>query len=163
MILGFQLLALIMVKRLAFVLFAIELPILLWLTIAWSRLHGFFGGQLQYNFLNDLEKKWSASARTSFTSMFGPEDLNLTTYGLDVLASKEFPFYKWASVSPYVGISTYLSNSHEKTDKVNLHDEHVAGGQAMVGAVLKLSAARIGVEYNFARLSTLSFKIGDAF
>ena len=126
--------------------------------------YGFFGGQLQYNLVNDLERKWSASARASFISMYGPEDLNLNTYGLDVLASKEFPIYSdWASVSPYAGVSSYLSNSHVKTDKVNLHDEHVLGGQVMVGAVLKLSVARIGVEYNFARLSTLSFKIGVAF
>lgn len=126
--------------------------------------YGFFGGQLQYNLVNDQEKKWYAAARASFISMYGPEDLNLNTSGLDVLASKEFPIYSdWASVSPYVGASGYLSNSHEKTDKVNLQDEHVLGGQAMVGAVLKLSVARIGVEYNFARLSTLSFKIGVAF
>jgi hypothetical protein len=125
--------------------------------------YGFYGAQLQYSFLNNLEKKWSASARASFTSMFGPEDLNLTTYGLDVLASKEFSLYKRVSVSPYIGVSSYLANSHEKTDKVNLQDEHVAGGQAMAGAVLKLAAARIGVEYNFARLSTLSLKIGVAF
>jgi hypothetical protein len=126
--------------------------------------YGFLGGQLQYNLLNNLEKKWSASARASFISMYGPEDLNLTTYGLDVLASKEFPIYSdWASISPYAGVSTYLSNSHEKTDKVNLQDEHVVGGQAMVGAVLKLSVARLGVEYNIAKLNTLSFKIGVAF
>jgi len=32
--------------RLALILLVIELPILLWLTIEWSRLHGFFGGIL---------------------------------------------------------------------------------------------------------------------
>jgi hypothetical protein len=126
--------------------------------------YGFYGGQLQYNLVNDQEKKWSASARASFTSMYGPADLNLNTFGLDVLTSKEFPIYSdWASISPYVGVSGYLSNSHEKTDKVNLQDEHLLGGQAMAGAVLKLSVVRIGVEYNFSRLSTLSFKIGVAF
>jgi len=126
--------------------------------------YGFWGGQLQYNLVNDQEKKWSAAARMSLTSMYGPEDLGLTTYGLDVSASKEFPLYSnWAFISPYVGVSTYLSNAHEKTDKVDLHNEHVLGGQAMAGAVLKLSVTRIGVEYNFAKVNTLSFKIGVAF
>lgn len=126
--------------------------------------YGFFGGQLQYNLINDLEKKWSASGRANFTSMFGPEDVNLTLYGLDLLASKEFKIYSdWAFVAPYAGVSTYLSNAHERTDKVNLHDEHVMGAQAMVGAVLKLSIARVGVEYNFAKVNTLSFKLGVAF
>ena len=126
--------------------------------------YGFWGSQLQYNLVNNVEKKWAAAARLSFTSMYGPDDLKLNIYGLDLLASKEFPLYfRWASIAPYVGVSTYLSNTHETSEKVNLNDEHVVGGQGMVGAVLKLSAARLAVEYNFAKISTLSFKIGVAF
>jgi hypothetical protein len=37
------------------------------------------------------------------------------------------------------------------------------GGQAMVGAVLKLSVARLAVEYNIAKVNTVSMKIGVAF
>jgi hypothetical protein len=126
--------------------------------------YGFYGGQLQYNLINNVEKKWSASARMNLISMYGPEDLKLNITGLDVVASKDFPlFWKWASISPYAGVSTYLSSSRETTDKVNLQNEHVAGGQAFVGTVLKLSAARIGVEYNLAKLNTISFKMGVAF
>jgi hypothetical protein len=33
----------------------------------------------------------------------------------------------------------------------------------MVGAVARLSVARIGVEYNFAKVNTLSLKIGVSF
>ena len=126
--------------------------------------YGFFGGQLQYNLVNDATKKWAAAARMSFTSMYGPEDLKLNVYGLDLLASKEFPIYSnRISLSPYVGVSSYVSNSHETTTAVYLNDEHVIGGQVMAGAVLKLSIARLGVEYNFAKVNTLSFKIGVAF
>lgn len=123
--------------------------------------YGFYGGQLQYNLVNDLERKWSSSIRTGFSSIFGPEDLRLNTYGVDALVSKEFRIYSnWASISPYAGVSTYLASSRETTEAVDLHNEQVIGGQAMVGAVLKLSVARIGVEYNFAKLSTFSFKVG---
>lgn len=126
--------------------------------------YGFWGGQIQYNLINEQEKKWSAAARMSFTSMYGPEDLNLRVYGLEALVSKEFRIYSdWAYVSPYVGVSSYVSTSHEKTSKVDLDDETVLGGQAMVGAVLKLSIARVSVEYNVAKVSTLSCKIGVAF
>ena len=126
--------------------------------------YGFLGGQIQYNLVNNLEKKWSASARMNFSSLYGPEDLKLNIYGLDVIASKEFPIYSdWASVSPYAGVSTYLSSSQETAEKVNLQNENIMGGQAMVGAVLKLSVARIGVEYNFAKVNTVSFKLGVAF
>ena len=126
--------------------------------------YGFFGTQLQYSLLNNPEKKWAAAARVSFSSMFGPADLKFSVYGLDLIASQEFRIYSdWAFVSPYVGISTYLSRAHETTDKVNLHDENVVGGQALAGVALKLSIARLGAEYSFAKVNTFSMKIGVAF
>jgi hypothetical protein len=140
-----------------------KLDLGVYVTKSFGANYGFWGGQLQYNVVNNIEKKWAAAARMTFTSMYGPEDLKLNIYGVDLLASKEFKVYDWASVSPYVGVSTYFSNAHEVTEKVNLQDEHVMGGQAMVGAVFNIAAARLGVEYNFAKVSTLSLKIGVAF
>lgn len=126
--------------------------------------YGFFGGQVQYNLFNDPARKWSVATRANFSSLFGPEDLKLNVYGVDALVSREIKIYStWASVAPYISVSTYLTNTHETTEAVNLRNEHIIGGQAMVGAVMKLSFARIGVEYNFARVSTLSFKLGVAF
>jgi len=43
---------------------------------------------------------------------------------------------------------------------VALSDEHVGGGQAMAGAVLQLSKARIAAEYNAATVRTISLKVG---
>jgi hypothetical protein len=63
-------------------------------------------------------------------------------------------------VSPYAGVSTYLSTSHEKTPAVALDDERVLGAQAMIGAAVQLSVARLGVEYNVARVPSLSLKVG---
>lgn len=125
--------------------------------------YGFYAGQLQYNLINNIEKHWSLSARLNYSSLFGPADLTLNVIGLDVLASKEFAIRKWFSVSPYAGVSSFLTNAHETTDAVNLHDEHIGASQAMVGAVVKLSIARLGVEYNFAQVDTFSFKIGVSF
>src|SRR4030095_14111671 len=111
--------------------------------------YGFVGGQVQQNLLgNDDTSAWSAAARASFVSMYGPDDLNLNVFGVDVLASRTFTLTRWAAVSPYAGASTYLSNSHEKSSVVNLDDEHVVGTQGMVGATVQLSMARLSVEYN---------------
>jgi hypothetical protein len=77
-----------------------------------------------------------------------------------VLASRRFALTRWAAVSPYVGGSTYLSTSHEKTAAVDLRDERVIGTQAMVGASLQVSKARLGVEYNVSKVNSLSLKIG---
>jgi hypothetical protein len=126
--------------------------------------YGFWGGQVQYGFLRDTSNDWAASTRLNFVSLYGPEDLNLFVYGFDFLVSKEFGVAAdWLSVSPYAGFSGYSSNSHETTAAVDLDDEHIFGTQAMVGAVVKISAARLAAEYNVAKVQTLSFKLGVEF
>jgi hypothetical protein len=125
--------------------------------------YGIVAGQIQYNILNDVEKNWAVATRASFSSIYGPEDFKFSTSGLDVLASKGYKISSWASVSPYMGVSTYMSHAHETSAVVDLHDETVVGAQGMLGVVTKLAKARIGVEYNFARVSTLSFKLGVSF
>jgi hypothetical protein len=59
-----------------------------------------------------------------------------------------------------VGVSTYLASSHEKSAVVDLNDERVLGAQATIGAALALSKARLAMEYNVAKVNSLSFKIG---
>lgn len=122
--------------------------------------YGFFGGQLQYNLAQDAGKEWAASTRLSFVSMYGPEDLDFTVYGVDMLASRKLAVSRWASISPYAGVSTYLSSSHEKTLAVSLDDERVLGVQGTVGAVANVSMARLAVEYNLACVPSLSIKVG---
>jgi hypothetical protein len=132
----------------------------IYLTKNFGANYGFYGLQLQQNLAQGTTHNWAAAARASFVSMYGPSDLGFTVYGVDLLASRKFSVSKRATVSPYVGISTYLSTSHEKTSVVALDDERVLGGQAMVGAAVQLSAARLGVEYNLAKVNSLSFKVG---
>lgn len=124
--------------------------------------YGFYGGQLQYNLHDDTEREWAAAARVSFVSMYGPDDLDLRVYGVDLVASKAFTA-RWVKLSPYAGVSSYLSSAHEKSTAVNLSDEHVLGAQGMVGAVVQLSAARIALEYNTAAVGTRSLKLGVSF
>jgi hypothetical protein len=132
----------------------------LYLTKSPGANYGFVGGQVQHSLVENGTRTWSAAARASFVTMYGPDDLNLTVYGVDVLASRKFTLTRWATVSPYGGASTYLSSSHEKTPAVNLDDEHVVGAQAMMGASVQLSMARLAVEYNVAKVPSGSFKVG---
>jgi len=132
----------------------------LYLTKAPGANYGFVGGQVQRSLFGDATRVWAASARMSFVSMYGPSDLNFTVYGMDLVASRKVALNRWAAVSPYAGVSTYLASSHEKTAAVDLNDEHVLGAQGMIGATVDVSKARLAVEYNAARVNTLSFKIG---
>jgi hypothetical protein len=125
--------------------------------------YGFYGGQVQLNIVDDAQKDWAASTRLSFVSMYGPEDLELTVYGADFVASKRYTPTTWAAVSPYLGVSGYLSSSQETTSAVALDDENVLGVQGMVGAVVELSKLRLAAEYNLARVNSISMKVGVGF
>ncbi|HWJ16403.1 MAG TPA: hypothetical protein VNS10_21830 [Gemmatimonadaceae bacterium] len=122
--------------------------------------YGFYGAQVQQNLVDDASRGWSASARASFIKIYGPEDLDFTTYGADVVASKRLTITKWISVSPYAGVSSYLAISREKSALVNLSSEQVIGGLAMVGTEVQLSKARLAVEYDVSRVNSLSLKVG---
>lgn len=122
--------------------------------------YGFYGAQVQRSLIGSTTSDWAAAARLSFVSMYGPDDLDFTTYGLDLLASRELALSRWAAVSPYAGVSTYLARSHEKAAAVDLDDESVIGAQGMVGASLTVYGARVAAEYSFAKVSSLSFKVG---
>lgn len=126
--------------------------------------YGFYGAQAQYSLLNNVEKKFSTAARASFVNMYGPEDVKLTVYGLDLIASREFVVHeRWLTLAPYVGVSSFLTSAHEKSAVTDVRNENVLGVQGMGGLVAKSGKARVGVEYNLSRINTVSFKLGLGF
>jgi len=126
--------------------------------------YGFYGAQAQYNLANDTKSDWAASARVSVVSLYGPKDLNFAVYGLDLVASKAYDVVpRWVTVSPYAGVSSSLSRSHEKSAVVDLRDENIGNTQAMVGAVARISAITIAAEVNTAKVRSRSLKVGVTF
>jgi hypothetical protein len=122
--------------------------------------YGFFGGQVQQSLLGGRDATWAAAARLSFVSLFGPDDLDFTVYGADLLASRTFPLSRLVALSPYAGVSGYLATSHEKSAVVDLDDERLFGAHATVGAALRVWNAQVAAEYGLARVNTLSLKVG---
>ncbi|MGH7678886.1 MAG: hypothetical protein ACRENU_10500 [Gemmatimonadaceae bacterium] len=120
--------------------------------------YGFYGAQVQRSLLET--GAWAASARVSFVSLYGPEDLDFSVYGADLMASRTLTLSRRIALSPYVGVSSYLAGSHEKSTVVALEDQRVFGAHATAGAVMQLSKARLGLEYSVAKVPTLSMKIG---
>lgn len=122
--------------------------------------YGFYGGAVQRSILGDADSKWNASARASFIRMYGPEDMDFSVYGAEVVASRTLTLSHWAAVSPYATLSGYLARAHEKTPAVTLSNENVLGARASFGAELRLSKARLAAEYNAARVGGISLKVG---
>ena len=125
--------------------------------------YGFYGAQLQRALVGGASSQWAASARVSFVSMYGPEDLSYGVYGAELVTSRTITLRKWASVSPYAGLSGYLGRAQEKSTVVSLNDENVLGGRATLGAAFQVSAARLGVEYAAGRVGSFSMKVGVGF
>lgn len=122
--------------------------------------YGFYGGQVQFNVVDDTTRNWALSTRVSAVRLFGPDDVDLSVGGIDAVVSRQYRPVSWVAVSPYVGVSTYVSHSHEQSALVNLADETGTGTQATAGLSVKLSVVRIAAEYNTARVRSRSLKIG---
>jgi len=116
--------------------------------------YGILGGQVQYAFMNDVERGLAASVRINAVKLYGPEDLDLNVFGLDLVASKEISRF-----SPYAGVSGYLSRGRETTDKVSLEDESIVGLQGMVGLAVRIWTLRLGAEFNAASVPGYSVKL----
>jgi hypothetical protein len=125
--------------------------------------YGVYGMQLQQNLVRSGARDLDVSARASFMSLFGPEDLDLNVYGVDVVTSWKQWTYKRAAVVPYVGLASYLSSSHEKTNAVSLEDERVIGVMATLGAELQFSVMRVGLEASAAKVPSIAMKLGIGF
>ena len=119
--------------------------------------YGFFGGQAQYSFLNDVERSLAAAGRLGFVRMYGPEDLDVTTYGLDLLVSKDISRF-----SPYAAVSGYLATGRETTSKVDLEDENVLGVHGTLGLAVRVWALSLGGELSVAEVPGYSFKVAFA-
>ena len=123
--------------------------------------YGFYGAQLQQSLVRGAREDWAGAARVSFVSMYGPEDLTFSVYGLDLVASRRYGVLSdRVSISPYAGVSASLSRAHERTTAVNLADENVWGAQGMIGAVAQVGPARVAAEYGIAGVRSLSLKVG---
>jgi hypothetical protein len=132
----------------------------IYLTKAPGANYGFYGAQLQRSLAGGATSAWAAAARASFVSLYGPDDLEFSVYGADVIASRTFAVSRRVSLSPYAGFSSFLARAQEKSALVDLDDDNSFGVQGMVGAAVQFSKARLSAEYSAAQLRTISLKMG---
>jgi hypothetical protein len=122
--------------------------------------YGAYGVQLQQNLVRSGAEGWDVSARASFVTLFGPEDVDLNVYGVDVVTSWKHWRFGRAALVPYAGVATYLASSHEKSAVVNLADERVLGAMATAGAALQFSVVRVSAEASMSRVPSIAMKVG---
>ena len=120
--------------------------------------YGVYGAQLQQNIVGTRDTY--LSARVSYSALFGPEDVGSDVSGVDLVGSRTLALTRRISLSPYAGVSGFVTRAFERSAVVNLADETAFGLQAMAGATLSGYGVRLGVDYNVAEVNSLSFKIG---
>lgn len=125
--------------------------------------YAFAAGQVQYNVLRQASAGVDGSVRASAVRLFGPDDVNVNVYALDLVASRSFRPWSRVALAPYVAASSFLSSSHEKSAVVDLEDERVAGVHAFAGVDARLSFLRVGFEYDTGAVATRTIKVGLAF
>ncbi len=119
--------------------------------------YAFLGGHVRSNVLSDAKRGLNAAVRVRAAQLRKVEDFGVSTYALDLLASKDISVF-----SAYVGVSGYIARSHETTPVVDLDDETVLGVEGHVGgSALLFSHLRLGAEMTVGRLTypavTLAF------
>jgi len=123
--------------------------------------YGVYGVQVQQAVVNGAHD-WNVSARASFMALFGPEDVGLHVYGIDVVANWKHLKVGPATLTPYAGVATFLSSSHEKSPVITLDDERVLSAMGTAGAALQLSVVRVSAEASASRLPSFAVKVGIA-
>lgn len=123
-------------------------------TSAPSSNYSMIGGQVQYGFLDVPNRGLAGAGRLSAVTIYGPEDMDVSVYGLDFVLSKDIDRF-----SPYAGIGGYWSRGHETTSKVTLDDESVVGALGMAGVTARVWMLRFGAEFNVAKVPGYSFKV----
>jgi hypothetical protein len=132
----------------------------LYLTKAPGANYGFVGGMVQYSVLNDAAKNVAVATRFSTVTMYGPEDVEFSVHGADVVISRTYAVRNGVTVSPYTTLSASLSRAQEKSAVVDLDDANVLGAQGALGATAQIGGAKLGVEWAVARVNSFSIRIG---
>lgn len=120
--------------------------------------YGVWAAQVQQNLLRGGAA--FLSARASYSALFGPDDVGFDVSGLDLVGSRTLKLTRRVELSPYAGVSGYLTRTQERSAVVNLADERALGLQAMGGVTLSGYGVRLGMEYNVAEVSSMSIRIG---
>jgi len=123
-------------------------------TSAPSANYSMIGGQVQYAFLDAPNRGLAGAGRLSAVTIYGPDDMDVSVYGLDFVLSKDIGRF-----SPYAGIGGYWSRGHETTSKVDLDDESTVGALGMAGVTARVWRLRLGAEFDVAKVPGYSFKL----
>jgi len=140
------------------------LPFGIDLGLVYSQLPGtdikYLGGEVKYAIL-DGGAVWPAVAvRGSYTQIFGVDQLDFKTYGLEVTASKGFG--TGIKITPYASLGEYWGSSDPKNlpAGIALSGESFAMTRFAAGAKLQILMFAVTAEADYVRVPSYTLRVG---
>lgn len=122
--------------------------------------YGFLGFESKYVLLNDTEKGWAVAARASYAMDANIKDFNISSTGLEVLASKKL----FGVFMPYAGLASNWNHGREITSDVDLDNENSLSLRGIVGLEFRWKFVSLGYECQIGDgMAQRSLKIGVVF
>jgi hypothetical protein len=116
------------------------------------------GGEIKWAFLKGGLSYPAMAIRGSYTQLLGVDDLDLSTYGLDLSISKGFAIF-----TPYAGIGQIWITSEEHSDLVTLKKENVSATKGFVGLKVSLVVLNLVAEIDFAEIPLYHLRANISF
>ncbi len=118
---------------------------------------GLIGGEIKWAVLKGSVATPAVALRGSYTSLLGIDDLDLSTYGIDLSASKGFAF-----LTPYIGIGQVWIQSKENT-VLPLSEENLSRTKGFAGLKIKLLLLSFMGEVEFSQVLSYSLRANLSF
>lgn len=122
---------------------------------------GMWGAEVKWAILKGTLATPALALRGSYTTLFGVDDLDVSTYGADLSISKGFgPF------TPYAGIGQVATNSSSDATALGggaLQDESVSATHGFIGAKLSFLMLSFVAEADFAAIPTYGLRLNLSF
>lgn len=119
---------------------------------------GLIGGELKWAFLKGSVATPAIALRGSYTSLLGVDTIELSTYGVDLSASKGFGF-----LTPYIGVGQVWIQSSSNVSSLNLSDENLSRTKGFVGLKVKLILLSFVGEVEFANVMSYTLRANISF
>ncbi|MEW6683458.1 MAG: hypothetical protein AB1451_11145 [Nitrospirota bacterium] len=122
---------------------------------------GMWGAEVKWAILKGTLATPALALRGSYTTLFGVNNLDVSTYGADLSISKGFgPF------TPYAGIGQVATNSSSDATAFGggaLQDESISATHGFIGAKLSFLMLSFVAEADFAAIPTYGLRLNLSF
>jgi hypothetical protein len=115
------------------------------------------GGEVKWAILKGTVATPAIAARGSYTGLMGVDDLDLSTYGIDLSASKGFAF-----LTPYIGVGQVWIQSETNAAGLNF-SENLSRTKGFAGLKLKLLLLSFVGEVEFSQVLSYTLRANISF